>query len=88
MMDIATLTNDGQLTLPGSVVEHLISASLREFRVYADGTNIVLKPLKADASNTGEYKVFMREAQAYAADNGMKEEAIDAAIKAVRSRKS
>jgi len=88
MMDIATLTNDGQLTLPVSVVENLVSASLKEFCVSMDGASIILKPVKNDVPGKEEYKAFMKEAQAYAAANGMKEDAIAAAIRTARARKS
>jgi bifunctional DNA-binding transcriptional regulator/antitoxin component of YhaV-PrlF toxin-antitoxin module len=82
MLEIATITDNGQVILPPSMAADLSSAGARQFVIYSDGDSIVLKPLKKPDSN--DYKAFMQEAQNYAAVNGMKEDDIQDAIRAIR----
>jgi bifunctional DNA-binding transcriptional regulator/antitoxin component of YhaV-PrlF toxin-antitoxin module len=82
MLEIATITDNGQVILPPSMAADLSSAGAKQFVIYSDGDSIVLKPLKKPDSH--DYKTFMKEAQKYAAANGMKEDDIQDAIASIR----
>jgi bifunctional DNA-binding transcriptional regulator/antitoxin component of YhaV-PrlF toxin-antitoxin module len=83
MIEIATMADNGQVILPPSLATDLSLASIKQFVIYSDGDSIVLKPIRKPDPN--EYKTFMKEAQKYAADNGIKEADIQDAIQSVRT---
>ncbi|GHT76848.1 hypothetical protein FACS1894124_8750 [Spirochaetia bacterium] len=83
MVEVATVADNGQVTLPPSFAADLSAAQVKQLIIYSEGDSIVLKPIKKP--NPNEYKAFMKEAQNYAAVHGMKEADIQDAIKAVRA---
>jgi bifunctional DNA-binding transcriptional regulator/antitoxin component of YhaV-PrlF toxin-antitoxin module len=82
MLEIATVADNGQVTLPPSLAADLSSAQVKQLIIYSDGDSIVLKPIKKP--DPDEYKAFMKEAQDYAAAHNMQEDDIQDAIKLVR----
>jgi antitoxin PrlF len=83
MLGTATITGNGQITLPPGLAGNLAAAQITELVIYSDGESIILKPLKKP--DPQEYKIFMKEAQQYAADLGMTEADIEEALRAVRA---
>jgi bifunctional DNA-binding transcriptional regulator/antitoxin component of YhaV-PrlF toxin-antitoxin module len=83
MLEIATVTDKGQVTLPPALAADLSLAQVRQLIIYSDGDSIVLKPIKKP--DPDEYKAFMKDAQNYAAAHHMREANIQDAIKAVRA---
>jgi bifunctional DNA-binding transcriptional regulator/antitoxin component of YhaV-PrlF toxin-antitoxin module len=83
MVEVATVADNGQVTLPPSFAADLSSAQVKQLIIYSDGDSIVLKPIKKP--DPTEYKTFMKEAQSYSSAHGMEEADIQDAIKAVRA---
>lgn len=83
--DITALSSKGQLVLPKSIRESLSLETGCKFMVFADGDNILLKPIKT--ANLNEFDFLMDVARKWAEEVDMKESDIKEAIKAVRKNK-
>ena len=84
--EVTALSSKGQIVLPKSIRESLSLKSGTKLIVFADGDNILLKPIIAP--NKKEFNKLMKASKKWANDVGMKEKDISDAIKEVRKRKN
>ena len=85
LTEITALSSKGQIVLPKSVRNSLGLKKGTKFVVFADGDNILLKPIKHP--DTEDFKAVIKRAQEWAAqEDGAKEEQA-APIKKARAAK-
>lgn len=83
--EVTALSSKGQIVLPKVIRDSLSLKSGSKLMVFADGDNILLKPIKAP--NKKEFANLMQNAKNWAKNVGMQESDISEAIKAVRKNK-
>ncbi len=85
MTDITAVSSKGQVVLPKEIRDSMQIEPGTKLMVISDGVSIILKPIpKPDIS---EFQALMEAASGWAAEVGMTEDDITAAIKKVRSRR-
>ena len=85
MTDITAVSSKGQVVLPKEIRDSMQIEPGTKLMVISDGVRIILKPIpKPDIS---EFQTLMEAASGWAAEVGMTEDDITAAIKKVRSRR-
>ena len=84
--EVTAVSTKGQVVLPKAIRDALSLIPGAKLMVLSDGENILLKPIrKPDIS---EFREMMDQSAAWAAEVGMKEEDIGAAIQEVRKARS
>ena len=78
MTDITAVSSKGQVVLPKEIRDSMQIEPGTKLMVISDGVSIILKPIP---------KPLMEAASGWAAEVGMTEDDITAAIKKVRSRR-
>lgn len=85
-IEITSSSSKGQIVIPGRLRKQLSIGAGTKFIAMTDGTNILLKPIKAPPIDS--FSKLIRESQAFAKRKGVTEKEIKAAIKATRNEKS
>ena len=86
LTDVTAVSSRGQVVLPKAIRDALALIPGAKLMVLSDGENILLKPIrKPDIS---EFQAMMDQSAQWAAEVGMKEEDIDAAIREVRKARA
>lgn len=80
--DITALSSKGQIVLPKAIRDSLSLKEGTKLMVFADGDNILIKPIKAP--NKNDFAFLMQQAKNWAEEVGMTEDDITKAKKAVR----
>ncbi len=85
MATIAAVSSKGQIVLPISIRKRLGLKAGSQLVVISDDENILLKPVKEPSIE--EFRGLLAESQAWAKNEGITEDDIAIAIKAVRKSK-
>ena len=85
MATIAAVSSKGQIVLPVSIRKRLGLKAGSQLVVISDDDNILLKPVKEPSIE--EFRELLAESQDWAKNEGITEEDIAIAIKAVRNSK-
>ena len=83
-VNVVTVSSKGQISLPAEIRKELSIVQGDRFAAYASGDTIILKKVKIPTVE--EFKLFLDEAQEWAASVGYKEEDVNDIIKEVRKR--
>lgn len=85
LTEVTSISSKGQVVLPKSIRDAMSLMTGAKLMVMSDGENILLKPIrKPDIS---EFRAMLDQAEQWASDVGMQEEAITDAIRKVRERR-
>lgn len=80
--EITTMTSRGQVVIPQAVRDALELNSGTKFVVIGEGDTVILK--KIEAPSTDELRKLLAQSRSAAKKRGLKQSAVEKAIKAVR----
>jgi antitoxin PrlF len=80
--EITTMTSRGQVVIPQAVRDALELDSGTKFVVIGEGDTVILK--KIEAPSTDELRKLLTQSRSAAKKSGLKQSAVEKAIKAVR----